>query len=147
MNRRDFFKSSIGAILGLSLPLEISASLTIVDIKLLDSFKETMQFHGHQIVDGQAVVSVTIDTADLWRHVRLVDSEGREWQTGDEGKTWKSGLMAFSLGLYDETTVEHIKPLGCTCAYPQLIARNMNGHVPDCPIYIEWAKEVYGADL
>lgn len=147
MNRRDFFKQSIGAALGLSLPIKLSASLTIVDIKLLDSFKETMQFHGHQIVDGQAVVNVTIDTVDLWRHVRLVDSEGREWQTDNEGKTWKCGFLAFSLEVEDESTTERVKPPGCTCACPQLIARNTNGHAPDCPIYIEWAKEVYGASL
>ena len=97
MNRRDFFKSSIGAALGLTLPIEISAALTIVDIKLLDSFKETMQFGGTRIVDGQAMMVVSIDTRAIWQHVRLVDGDGREWVTGDQGKTWACGLMEFSL--------------------------------------------------
>ena len=32
------------------------------------------------------------------------------------------------------------KPANCTCRYPEIICRNMNGHAPDCPVYIEWAK-------
>lgn len=39
------------------------------------------------------------------------------------------------------------KPPGCTCPYPKLVARNMNGHALDCPIYIEWAKEFYGENV
>lgn len=99
MNRRDFFKASIGAALGLTLPIEISAALTIIDIKLLDSFGETMKFGDTRIENGQAVVDVTIDTGALWQHVRMVDSEGREWATDDQGKTWRCGLMEFSIEL------------------------------------------------
>lgn len=33
------------------------------------------------------------------------------------------------------------KPPGCTCAYPTLIARNMCGHTPPCPVYEAWAKK------
>ena len=33
------------------------------------------------------------------------------------------------------------KPLDCTCQYPEIIARNMNGHDTTCPIYARWAAE------
>lgn len=36
------------------------------------------------------------------------------------------------------------KPLGCNCDFPRVVYRNMNGHHPTCPIYVEWAKKVYG---
>jgi hypothetical protein len=101
MNRRDFLVQSILGGIGLTLPFEFNATLIIVDIKLLDSFKETMKFGGTRIIDGQAVVDVTIDTGVLWEHVRLVDSEGREWATDDGAKTWRCGLMEFSLELED----------------------------------------------
>lgn len=35
------------------------------------------------------------------------------------------------------------KPKNCTCRYPEVILRNMNGHDPSCPVYIEWHKEYY----
>ncbi len=34
---------------------------------------------------------------------------------------------------------ERTKPVNCTCDYPSVIARNMNGHDTNCPVYIEWA--------
>lgn len=38
------------------------------------------------------------------------------------------------------------KPSDCTCAYPHLIARNMCGHTPTCPVYQQWAKDFYGTE-
>lgn len=97
MNRRDFLKSSIGTVLGLSLPIEISATLTIVDIKLDDGFKRALRFGGTSFQEGQAFMNISIDTRALWSHVRLIDSEGQEWRTEDQSKTWRCGLMEFSL--------------------------------------------------
>lgn len=34
------------------------------------------------------------------------------------------------------------KKLDCTCAYPTAVARNINGHHPDCPVYKELAAIV-----
>jgi hypothetical protein len=34
------------------------------------------------------------------------------------------------------------KPESCTCQYPTVICRNMNGHAPDCPVYIAWANDM-----
>jgi hypothetical protein len=35
----------------------------------------------------------------------------------------------------------------CTCAYRRgIVARNMCGHTPPCPVYERWRKEVYGED-
>lgn len=103
MNRRDFLKSAVGVAMGLSLPIQISSTLTIVDIKALDSFKEVMKFGGTSFKDGQAFMEISIDTKALWQHIRLIDSEGREWQSADEGTTWRCGLMEFSLEVEDET--------------------------------------------
>ena len=32
------------------------------------------------------------------------------------------------------------KPANCRCDFPNPVLRNMNGHDPKCPVYIEWAK-------
>ncbi|MFQ5649742.1 MAG: hypothetical protein ACE5IY_07355 [bacterium] len=34
------------------------------------------------------------------------------------------------------------KPQNCTCGYPKVIARNICGHAEDCPVYLEWARQV-----
>lgn len=34
-----------------------------------------------------------------------------------------------------------MKPKNCTCNYPAVLLRNMNGHDPSCPVYQEWKKE------
>lgn len=33
------------------------------------------------------------------------------------------------------------KPTDCTCEFPRVVARNMNGHDPSCPAYQRWAQE------
>lgn len=35
-----------------------------------------------------------------------------------------------------------MKPANCTCQYPEIIIRNMNGHDTSCPVYIEWANSL-----
>ncbi len=37
-------------------------------------------------------------------------------------------------------STELTKPINCTCRYPQVVARNMNGHDETCPVYVEWAE-------
>lgn len=37
---------------------------------------------------------------------------------------------------------EFVKPTNCTCAYPEIIVRNMNGHSEDCPVYVAWAESL-----
>lgn len=34
----------------------------------------------------------------------------------------------------------------CKCMYPEIKARNMNGHDIHCPVYIEWAKRFYAEE-
>ncbi len=29
----------------------------------------------------------------------------------------------------------------CTCNYPDVICKNMNGHDPSCPVYQAWWRE------
>ena len=36
-----------------------------------------------------------------------------------------------------------LKPFNCTCQYPEIVFRNMNGHDVSCPVYQEWYKEVF----
>jgi len=45
--------------------------------------------------------------------------------------------------LSEKTGLPIEKPENCTCQYPVVVARNMCGHAPDCPVYIEWAQGVY----
>lgn len=33
---------------------------------------------------------------------------------------------------------QQIKPANCTCSFPQMVAKNMNGHDETCPVYMEW---------
>ena len=48
--------------------------------------------------------------------------------------------------LAEKTGLPLDKPEACTCQYPTVVARNMCGHAPDCPVYIAWAKDAYGKD-
>lgn len=63
LDRRDFIRQSIGAILGLSLPLEFGATLTIVDVEL--------------------------EQDKIWQYVHsgeIVKSHGRTWADVESGK-------------------------------------------------------------
>ncbi len=42
-----------------------------------------------------------------------------------------------------EQQVKFFKPEGCTCQYPDIICRNMNGHAPECPTYIRWKQDYF----
>ncbi len=44
------------------------------------------------------------------------------------------------------SAIERAKPPGCTCQYPRVILRNMNGHDPSCPVYQEWARRWQAAE-
>jgi hypothetical protein len=37
---------------------------------------------------------------------------------------------------------QQIKPANCTCSFPQIVLRNMNGHSETCPVYVEWSSRV-----
>lgn len=36
-----------------------------------------------------------------------------------------------------------VKPANCTCKVPEVVMRNINGHDPACPVYIEWKANMY----
>jgi len=95
MNRRDFLKY-IGAAFALPLPIEVSSSLTIVDWTLLDGWERLITLGKPRMENGQMVLDATLETGRIWEYLRLIDSEGREWQSADEGMTWKCGLMEFN---------------------------------------------------
>lgn len=40
---------------------------------------------------------------------------------------------------------ELYKPSNCTCKYPTVVVRNMIGHDPTCPVYVEWARKHFPA--
>ena len=44
--------------------------------------------------DGHSHVELAMDMALIWPSVSLHDDQGRCWRSGD-GKTWRSGEMAF----------------------------------------------------
>lgn len=96
MDRRDFLKS-IGAAFALSLPVEVSASLTITGWELRDGWESLVTLGGPRMEGGQAFIEATFEAGRIWEYLRLVDSEGRQWQSIDEGITWQCGLMEFSL--------------------------------------------------
>jgi len=39
-------------------------------------------------------------------------------------------------------SAELVKPPGCTCQYPRVVCRNMNGHHPSCPIFQAWRRRL-----
>ena len=98
MNRRDFLKSSVYSLIGLSLPIELGASLVITDMLMYDGFFDTCCKLGKwHTEDNQAYCDVEVDTDKMWDYFRLIDSENRQWYTNDKGTTWRCGLMEFSL--------------------------------------------------
>ena len=102
MNRRDFIRQSLLGAFGLSLPIELSAALTIVEVKVLDDIQEVLTFGETGIKDGHLIVNVELEKGKVWDYARLVDSDDREWHTTDEGETWHCGLMSFSLAMPSE---------------------------------------------
>lgn len=42
-----------------------------------------------------------------------------------------------------EMSAPYGKPVNCTCDYPEVVIKNMNGHSESCPVYIAWHKEVF----
>ena len=98
MNRRDFFKSAAATLAGLSIPLEFGGCLTIVDYKIVEELNKFISMGKCKIENGRATtVEVSIDDEMIWQAVRLVDEDGREWHTNDEGITWHCGLMSFEI--------------------------------------------------
>lgn len=93
MNRRDFLKCLTSSSIAFTLPVELSATLTIVDWKLLDGWESLIKMSSFK----SNIMTAAIDTKGVWGYLRLVDSEGREWHSIDEGQTWKCGLMEFTL--------------------------------------------------
>ena len=93
MNRRDFLKCFTSTSIAFTLPVELSATLTIVDWKLLDGWESLIKMSSIK----SNIMTATIDTKGVWDYLRLIDSEGREWNSIDEGQTWICGLMEFSL--------------------------------------------------
>jgi hypothetical protein len=79
------------------LPFEIDPTVTIVDVKVLDSCREAMTFSTPRTENKELLIDVEVDTNELWKHIRLIDSDDREWYTDDKGQTWHSGLMSFTI--------------------------------------------------
>lgn len=94
MDRRDFLTHTVLGGIGLVLPYEISEELTIVDIKFIDGwFEDCVKMTGIS-KDG---VNCELNIPKVWLYIRLIDDEGREWTTSDQGKNWECGNMAFSV--------------------------------------------------
>src|SRR3990167_908390 len=97
MNRIDFLKQTILGGLGLTLPVELSATLTIVDYKILNGWESIMEIGKTKKEKDQLVMEVSFDSDKVWDYLRLIDSENRQWYSDDKGTTWRCGLMEFSL--------------------------------------------------
>lgn len=104
MDRRQFLTLIGASFASYALPFQVTQEIAIVDIDLDKGWEKLMSFNGYVTnpVTKDIEMSVSLDTAKLWKFVTLTDADDRQWKTNDGGQTWRSGLLSFEIPQDDD---------------------------------------------